>query len=80
MLGDFFTKPLQGYLFKKLRALILNLPPSQDYTLMADATNIPAAPSQECVGESSAGASESDQGWGSHVTPVTLLLDSNNTI
>ena len=26
MLGDFFTKPLQGYLFKKLRAMIMNLP------------------------------------------------------
>jgi hypothetical protein len=26
MLGDFFTKPLQGYLFRKLRAHIMNLP------------------------------------------------------
>ena len=25
MLGDFFTKPLQGGLFRKLRAMIMNL-------------------------------------------------------
>ena len=26
MIADFFTKPLQGRLFRKLRAFILNLP------------------------------------------------------
>lgn len=25
MIGDFFTKPLQGYLFYKLRALVMNM-------------------------------------------------------
>ena len=41
MVADFFTKPLQGSLFRKLRAIILNIPgrtPSSD-----------AAASQECV-------------------------------
>ena len=43
MLGDFFTKPLQGPLFRKLRALIMNMPvdpqtPSND-----------SAEPQECV-------------------------------
>ena len=31
MLADFFTKPLQGYLFYKLRALIMNIDPSSKY-------------------------------------------------
>ena len=29
MIADFFTKPLQGSLFKKFRALILNMPEEQ---------------------------------------------------
>jgi hypothetical protein len=43
MVADFFTKPLQGSLFRKLRAIILNIPgraPSAD-----------ALASQECVGK-----------------------------
>jgi hypothetical protein len=43
MVADFFTKPLQGSLFRKLRAIILNIP---GRTLSADAST-----SQECVGE-----------------------------
>ena len=30
MIGDFFTKPLQGHQFRKLRAIILNLPMPDD--------------------------------------------------
>ena len=43
MVADFFTKPLQGSLFRKLRASILNIP---DRALTV---NAPA--SQECVGK-----------------------------
>jgi hypothetical protein len=43
MVADFFTKPLQGSLFRKLRALILNLP---DRPSITDAST-----SQECVGK-----------------------------
>ncbi len=31
MLGDFHTKPLQGHLFYKLRALIMNIDPSSEF-------------------------------------------------
>jgi hypothetical protein len=55
MVADFFTKPLQGSLFRKLRAIILNLPnrPSG-----ADAST-----SQECVGKT---ASYADVVRGTH--------------
>ena len=43
MLADFFTKPLQGSLFRRMRQLILNLP--EDGTTP---TRMPT--SQECVG------------------------------
>ena len=43
MVGDFFTKPLQGSLFRKFRAIIMNLPPDLN----------PGA--QECVGDSGSG-------------------------
>jgi hypothetical protein len=43
MLADFFTKPLQGSLFRCLRARIMNLP----YRMSGTVT---AAGSQECVG------------------------------
>jgi hypothetical protein len=43
MVADFFTKPLQGSLFQKLRGIILNIP---------DGGHIANAPtSQECVGK-----------------------------
>ncbi len=42
MLGDMFTKPLQGSLFRKFRNLILNLP--DDVPLPITTTR-----SQECV-------------------------------
>ena len=38
MVGDFFTKPLQGSLFRKFRRIIMNLP---EYTVEP----------QECVGK-----------------------------
>ena len=40
MIADFFTKPLQGALFRKLRTLILNLP---------DNNVKPSLVGQECV-------------------------------
>jgi hypothetical protein len=43
MVADFFTKPLQGSLFRKLRAAILNSP---DRPQIAGVTS-----SQECVGK-----------------------------
>jgi hypothetical protein len=43
MLADFFTKPLQGSLFRHLRARIMNLP----YHFSGTVT---AVGSQECVG------------------------------
>ena len=43
MLADFFTKPLQGSLFRRMRQLIMNLP--------GDGTTLARVPtSQECVG------------------------------
>jgi uncharacterized protein (UPF0332 family) len=82
MLGDFFTKPLQGYLFKKLRSLIMNLPPSPESSSMADANTTHDFPSQECVGESENLATGNmtlghDQGWSLYPTP---LLDTIKTI
>jgi hypothetical protein len=44
MVADFFTKPLQGSLFRKLRGIILNIP---NRSSGADAST-----SQECVGKS----------------------------
>ena len=41
MVADFFTKPLQGSLFQKLRAIILNIP--------GHAFSSNAVASQECV-------------------------------
>jgi hypothetical protein len=41
MVADFFTKPLQGSLFRKLRAIILDIP---DHSRNANALT-----SQECV-------------------------------
>jgi hypothetical protein len=46
MIGDFFTKPLQGALFYKLRARVLNLSP--DGVLPVSST---FASPQECVGD-----------------------------
>jgi hypothetical protein len=42
MVADFFTKLLQGSIFRKLRKVIMNLP---DDTMLSNATA-----SQECVG------------------------------
>jgi hypothetical protein len=50
MLADFFTKPLGGYLFKKMRAMIMNLPmpaPPVNETEHDGST----ISSQECVGQ-----------------------------
>lgn len=43
MLADFFTKPLQGTLFRQFRARLLNMP------------HDPVIASQECVGTSTSG-------------------------
>jgi Reverse transcriptase (RNA-dependent DNA polymerase) len=43
MVADFFTKPLQGSLFRKLRGMILNE--------SGQGAAVGAAPSQECVGK-----------------------------
>jgi hypothetical protein len=55
MVADFFTKPLQGSLFRKLRGIILNIP---NRSSGADAST-----SQECVGKS---ASYADVVRGTH--------------
>jgi hypothetical protein len=55
MVADFFTKPLQGSLFQKLRGIILNIP---NRSSGADALT-----SQECVGKS---ASYADVVQGTH--------------
>jgi hypothetical protein len=47
MVADFFTKPLQGSLFRKLWKIILNL---SDEPVKCDDTMANAAASQECVG------------------------------
>ena len=51
MLGDFFTKPLQGYLFRKLRAHIMNLPVPAPPSSSSITTDMLAHESvvQECV-------------------------------
>jgi hypothetical protein len=43
MVADVFTKPLQGSLFQKLRAIILNIP--------GQGHNANASTSRECVGK-----------------------------
>ena len=43
MLGDFFTKPLQGSMFRRMRQLIMNLPTTSNESTCASS-------SQECVG------------------------------
>jgi hypothetical protein len=48
MVADFFTKPLQGAQFKKLRAIIMNM--SEDLPLP-----LTSAGPQECVGANSSG-------------------------
>ena len=47
MVADYFTKPLQGALFRKLRAYIMNEPVKDGSTL--DTSEEP----QECVGKNS---------------------------
>ncbi len=47
MLGDFFTKPLQGYLFKKLRAMVMNLPMPTPPPSDSEATTTTGSASQE---------------------------------
>jgi hypothetical protein len=60
MVGDFFTKPFQGALFYKLRAIILNIPSpeSGDSPLSqaarpttSSAQHTTVSVSQECVGD-----------------------------
>jgi len=52
MIGDFFTKPLQGSLFRKLRSFILNAPLPTEVPDSASLKDDKAsALSQECVGD-----------------------------
>jgi hypothetical protein len=55
MVADFFTKPLQGPLFQKLRGIILNIP---NHSSGSDTLT-----SQECVGKA---ASYADVVQGTH--------------
>ena len=48
MIADYFTKPLQGSLFYKLRSLILNTDSSDKDDTVNDIDDMTA--SQECVG------------------------------
>ena len=57
MLADFFTKPLQGSTFKKLRQRIMNLP--ADLSLPITTTG-----PQECVGASGASWADVVKGTG----------------
>ena len=50
MIADFFTKPLQGTQFRKLRALIMNLTESAPVADTDANGSDPAAETQECVG------------------------------
>ena len=51
MIGDHFTKPLQGALFRRFRAVIMNVDEHvPDADLAWDRDNIPVMP-QECLGE-----------------------------
>jgi hypothetical protein len=80
MVDDFFTKPLQGYLFQKLRSFIMNLPPPPPPSMSPSMVDVgtTATPSQECVGETDDDAGEPDyQGWRS---PANDLLDFSNTV
>ena len=51
MIGDFFTKPLQGTKFRKFRDAILNVPGSEDLPLPGEIpmTNFVQITGQECV-------------------------------
>ena len=51
MIGDFFTKPLQGAKFRKFRDAILNIPGSKDVSLPGEIpiTNFVQITGQECV-------------------------------
>ena len=51
MIGDFFTKPLQGTKFRKFRDAILNIPGSEDISLPGEIpiTNFVQIAGQECV-------------------------------
>lgn len=50
MVADFFTKPLQGSMFRKFRAIIMNLP--------MDQPNAHLQKAQKCVEADSLGAEE----------------------
>ena len=60
MIGDFFTKPLQGKLFRKFLALILNL--SGDELEATFGPSSRASTSQECVDRDQRGTSSVELG------------------
>jgi hypothetical protein len=69
MVADFFTKPLQGSLFRKLRGIILNSPERS--------VNMGATTSQECVGKV---ASYADVVRGTHVRSCHVVDDARHTL
>ena len=52
MIGDFYTKPLQGAQFRKLRAFVMNCPenPIPDELPEEETGKSRPPPTQECVG------------------------------
>jgi hypothetical protein len=64
MLADFFTKPLQGSLFKRLRGIIMNI---ADDVPLPITTNGP----QECVG---------DHSWADVVTKGLVRVSTGNDV
>jgi hypothetical protein len=69
MVADFFTKPLQGSLFRKLRGIILNSPERS--------VNMGAMTSQECVGKV---ASYADVVRGIHTRSYHAVDDARRTL
>ncbi len=64
MIGDHFTKPLQGALFRKFRAIIMNIDEAvPDVDLAWERDLVPSMP-QECVGDNIA-----------HVSVTRLIVD-----
>ena len=62
MLADYFSKPLQGSLFRKFRNLILNINPTDEFKVRPG--------EQECVGANIGANSEDGKATASH-TRVT---------
>jgi hypothetical protein len=78
---NFFTKPLQGSLFRKLCKIILNLPDEFTMCVQKSASGnelTDTTASQECVGtkRSYADVVRGTAGKSSNVTPVANMTDA----